>query len=735
MWLVRPARIAWPLSLIASAIGMPPALAQDTEYELPTIVVTQPAEPEPAPARPTASTAASGTSRYALPADAPAELPEYTERFEASAVQPGTRSGSLTVPTLGEAIAEINQTPGGVEIVPGSAYQESTPATTLKDVLNYVPGVYIEPKWGEDSRISIRGSSLSRNFHLRGIQLYMDGIPINTADGYGDFQEIDPTAYKYVEVFKGANALRFGANSLGGAINFVMPTGYNSELFGLRTDIGSFGMRKAAVSSGAVSGNVDYYVHGTWQEADGFRDHSAGESTRGVATLGYRITPNVETRFYFNANDIEQEIPGAVTRQVALTDPKTPAKINVVNDWQRNIESYRIANKTAIRLAPDTLLELGAFGVDRHLIHPIFMYLDYDYADYGGFARLFDERQVAGRRNLLLAGVNLHNGETDADLYGIGPGAAKGPLMQSSEQISKNLSAYLEDSFYFLDDVALVAGTQFLHAEREQVAILNTISGESTFDLWSPKVGLLWDVEPDWQIFGNISRSAEVPSFGEGGQVFSFVDIRAQRATTYEIGTRGSRPNYSWDLSIYRAEIRNELQCLGASTAACTVVNADRTIHQGVELGLGVSLAEGIFEKGEDADRIWLNGVYTYNDFFFDDDPVYGDNQLPGAPPHIVRAELLYKNPQGFYAGPTLDWVPEAYFVDNANTTKTDAYALLGVKLGFERGRWSGYVEGRNLTDENYIAAVDIVAEANPDAALYWPGDGRAVFAGLQMKW
>ena len=53
----------------------------------------------------------------------------------------------------------------------------------------------------------------------------MDGIPINTADGYVDSSEIDPTAYRYVEVYKGANALRFGANSLGGAINFVMPTG------------------------------------------------------------------------------------------------------------------------------------------------------------------------------------------------------------------------------------------------------------------------------------------------------------------------------------------------------------------------------------------------------------------------------------------------------------------------------------------------------------------------------
>ncbi|MFD0987689.1 TonB-dependent receptor family protein [Methyloligella solikamskensis] len=734
MGLWCPVRFAWPLSLIATLFLAFPALAQDEPgYELPTIVVTQPAEPEPAPPRPSAS--ASSAGRYELPADAPAALPEYSERLETTVIQPGTRSGSLTVPTIGEAIAEINQTPGGVEIVPGSAYQESTPASTLKDVLDYVPGVYIEPKWGEDSRISIRGSSLSRNFHLRGIQLYMDGIPINTADGYGDFQEIDPTAYKYVEVYKGANALRFGANSLGGAINFVMPTGYNSELFGVRTDVGSFGTAKVAVTSGAVSGNVDYYVHGTWQEADGYRDHSAGDSTRAVANLGYRITPNVETRFYFNANDIEQEIPGAVTKRVALTAPKTPAQINVINNWQRNVESYRIANKTAIRLAPDTLLELGAFGMDRHLIHPIFLYLDYDYSDYGGFARLFDERQIAGKRNLLIAGVNLHNGETDADLYGIGPGAAKGPLMQSSDQISKNFSAYLENSFYFLDDVALVAGTQYLDASREQVAILNTTSGESNFDLLSPKVGLLWDVEPDWQIFGNISRSAEIPSFGEGGAVIDFDDILAQRATTYEIGTRGSRPDYSWDLSIYRADIRNELQCLGASTAACTVVNADKTVHQGVELGLGYSIVKGIFEKGEEADRIWLNGVYTYNDFFFDDDPIYGNNEIPGAPPHIIRAELLYKHPWGFYAGPTIDWTPEGYYVDNSNTTQTDAYALLGAKLGFERGNWSGYVEARNLTDKNYIAAVDIVAEANPDAALYWPGNGRALFAGLQMKW
>ena len=153
-----------------------------------------------------------------------------------------------------------------------------------------MPGVFAQPKWGDDTRLSIRGSGLSRNFHLRGLQLYMDGIPINTADGFGDFQEIDPTAYRYIEVYKGANALRFGANSLGGAINFVMPTGYNSSLFGARVDLGSFGFHKLAVSSGGVSGPVDYFITGTAQELDGFREHSWGESARGSFDLGYRLS-------------------------------------------------------------------------------------------------------------------------------------------------------------------------------------------------------------------------------------------------------------------------------------------------------------------------------------------------------------------------------------------------------------------------------------------------------------
>ncbi|MBA2125411.1 TonB-dependent receptor [Hyphomicrobium methylovorum] len=656
---------------------------------------------------------------------------------------PAQRSGSLSVPTVAEARAEIQQTPGAVEVVAGSEFQRSTPAVTIKDALNYVPGVFVQPKWGDDTRLSIRGSSLSRNFHLRSIQLYMDGIPINTSDGYGDFQEIDPSAYRYLEVYKGGNALRFGANSLGGAINFVMPTGYDADLFGARVDIGSFGFHKLSASSGAVSGPVDYFMAGTWQEADGFRQHSDGHSVRGSFNIGYRLSSDVETRFYVNANEVRQRIPGSVSRESALTTPETAAANNVSGDWQRNIDTVRIANKTAVRMAPGTLLEFGAFYVDRHLMHPIYEWLDYQYNDYGGFARLTDTSRIAGHENRLVVGANLLNGAIDTRQYQ-NIGGKKGNLTTDSNDLAQNFSAYIEDHFYILPSVALVGGTQFLHATRTRHDLFlsnGDQSGRTEFNLWSPKGGILWNLDRSSQVFANISRSAEVPSFGESisgmaGPVTPFTEIRAQRATTYEIGTRGDYEDYSWDFTAYRAEIKNELQCLYSAFGNCNVSNADRTVHQGLEIGGSAVLAKGIFAKGYTPDKLWLRAAYTLNDFYFDNDAKFGNNTLPGAPRHMLNAELLYKHPSGVYFGPTTEVVPEAYFADSANTLTTSAYAIWGLKLGFDNnGPITAYIEGRNLSDEAYIASTSIIDRAKYDSPLFEPGTGRAVYAGVQVKW
>ena len=478
------------------------------------------------------------------------------------------------------------------------------------------------------------------------------------------------------------------------------------------------------------------------QASDGFRDHSFGSATRVSGNVGYQFSPDAETRFYFNANEIRQRIPGTVTKQSALTDPQAAAPANVALDQQRNLNTVRLANKTTIRL-DDTKVEFGMFGVDRHLMHPIFQWLDYRYRDYGGFAKVTDDRFIGGFRNRLVAGVNILNGSIDNQQFA-NIGGQKGALLSSSIDRSKNTSAYIEDSFYFLPNVAAIAGTQFLYATRNrQDRFLSNgdQSGSTEFNLWSPKAGLLWNIDPTWQAYANISRSAEVPSFGEsanvpGVAVIPFTSIRPQTATTYEIGTRMKRPDYAWELTAYRANIRNELQCLYSAFGNCNVTNADRTIHQGIEAGAGAAIFQGIFNNGPAPDKIWLNLAYTFNDFRFDNDATFGNNLLPGAPRHYLRAELLYKNPTGFYFGPNVEWVPQSYFVDSANTLRTSAYALLGLKAGFDNGGpVSGYIEGRNLLNKAYISSTSIINQATATSPLFEPGNGRAVYAGIKYRW
>jgi iron complex outermembrane receptor protein len=652
--------------------------------------------------------------------------------------------GSLTVPTTAKATAEVERTPGGVAVVPDTAFKNS-PANTIKDVLGWVPGVVVQPRWGPDGRVSIRGSGLTRNFGNRGINVYMDGIPINTADGLFDLFEVDPSAYRYVEVYKGANALRYGANSLGGAINFVTPTGRDASPFETRVDAGSFGYVRSQTSTGAASGAWDYFVNLSAQREDGYREHNQNDMERLNANLGYRLSADAETRFYLNANSWRAQLPGEVTKDAALNSPRTANSEFVRQDQQRNIDSLRVANKTTLRFGPTTV-DFGIFTHQRHVDHPIFRYLDYDVADYGGFVRSTDDRMIGGFRNRLIVGLNVVDGTIDYREFENKTGAVKGSLVTSALWNSQNHSAYAENSFYVLPNVALIVGGQFLHAVRDQRdrffdddpivdGVVDDDSGRRTWNIFSPKAGVLWDVAPGWQVFANVSRSAEVPTFD--ANTFSAPassNVDAQTATTYEIGTRGRRPDFSWDFALYRAELENEFQCLATSPfSLCNVVNADHTVHQGVEAGFGVAFLKSIYAR---EDRFWFNLAYTYNDFHFDNDAKWGNNRLPGVAPHNVRAEVLYKHPNGFYAGPNVEWMPQAFFADNANSLTVDPFALLNFRVGYvQTAGWSGYLEGRNLLDKHYISTTITAEKADVTSELFNPGTGLAIYGGLQYKW
>ena len=158
-----------------------------------------------------------------------------------------------------EAEVIARKTPGGTDIVFYEDYADKS-LVSLRDALAFSPGIYLQPRYGQEVRISIRGSGLSRGFHMRGLTLLQDGIPVNLADDNGDFQELEPIFFDHLQVYRGANALRFGSGTLGGAINGVTPTGRTAKGLYLRGDVGSNDSFRGLASFGASKGAGDVWA-------------------------------------------------------------------------------------------------------------------------------------------------------------------------------------------------------------------------------------------------------------------------------------------------------------------------------------------------------------------------------------------------------------------------------------------------------------------------------------------
>ena len=124
----------------------------------------------------------------------------------------------LTQPTMAQALNEQRLVAGSTSLVQMSPLRQRL--STLKDALAMQPGVIIQEFFGlnDQPRLNIRGSGIQSNPQRRGVYLLQDGIPVNFADGSYIIGVMDPMTAHYVEVFKGANALTFGASTLGGAI-------------------------------------------------------------------------------------------------------------------------------------------------------------------------------------------------------------------------------------------------------------------------------------------------------------------------------------------------------------------------------------------------------------------------------------------------------------------------------------------------------------------------------------
>jgi iron complex outermembrane receptor protein len=407
-------------------------------------------------------------------------------------------------------------TPGGVTIL---AVEDLTrrPINGLADMLRYVPGVWAESSAGADELfMSSRGSNLdATDYDKNGIKLLQDGLPVTSADGNNHNRIIDPLSASYAVVARGANALTYGASTLGGAMDFISPTARNTPGLSGVFNSGGYGPFNGRVSLGATSGSVDGLVTVEGRQWDGYRDHSSLERWGVYANGGWLASEVLEVRLFGTFMNSTLELPDALTRSEIDANPDQASSVALGGDYGKDLTTARGAVRMTWTPSPNRSFVAGLSYEGQALFHPIVdrvmvdfdgpgpnppvevfsLIVDTDHRDLGAVARY---NHVVGAHDLAL-GVNYGRASVEGGNYR-NLGGQRNGLNEYVDNSAESVEAFFMDRWRASDRLTLVAGAQFVSTARD-VRTTDAGSGalsnpKRDYNSFNPRAGVIAALTP-----------------------------------------------------------------------------------------------------------------------------------------------------------------------------------------------------------------------------------------------
>ncbi|WP_273823231.1 TonB-dependent receptor family protein [Pseudomonas asplenii] len=671
---------------------------------------------------------------------------------------------SEEVSEIDEAREQLQQVPGASNLVDLSKVENGRVAGN-QDVLAYQPGVYAQSAGNDGTKVSIRGSGINRapGAHGSGVYTMFDGLPL-TGPGGTPYELFEPLWLSRAEVLRGANGFERGSLALGGAIDYITHTGRDAAPLQVRYETGSYGYRKRQISSGQVLGDLDYYVSLTDSDYDGYQNHTQGSSKGIAANVGYRFSPELETRLYLRYRETDNELAGRVTQDQIKHHPRAANPSYLSRDASRpQPGSTWLGSKTTMYLDDDSKLEVGLVYHD----YPMDLRegpnrLKVAYTDVSGTLNYIRRDTLFGLDSKTTVGwrSTRHLPNSGASEYvripvGNTAGYPAGTKTRDFSYQGSDNVLHASNDLELLPDLWLTTGLAMIYTRRESDVSYPASGGKVSQHDWdyAPRVGMRYQFNPQLQVYGNLSRSVEPPHpwsliwssgtrFGVGngaaiGLQSTPIKLQNQTATTLELGSRGESWLGKWDLAWYYSAVRHELLTVELQAATQNQgqitgeVNASPTVHQGIEAGL-----DSLLWERPALGKVSLRQAYTLSDFHYRDDRAFGDNRLPGIPQHYYQAEIRYDHPTGVYLGLNTQ-VASRMAVDYANSRHASSYALFGATLGYASPKqdWQTWLDLRNLTNQHYAAlVVPGYDDKGADAARSVPGEGMGVYAGISYS-
>ncbi|HBZ1549191.1 TPA: TonB-dependent receptor [Klebsiella pneumoniae] len=670
---------------------------------------------------------------------------------------------TMVVTAAPTTVSELD-TPAAVSVVNGDEMRQAAPRVNLSESLGAVPGLQVQNRqnYAQDLQLSIRGFGSRSTYGVRGLRIYVDGIPATMPDGQGQTSNIDIGSVDTIEVLRGPFSALYG-NSSGGVINVTSQTGTQPPTVEASSYYGSFGTwhygmkATGAVGDGSHAGDVDYTVSTNRFTTHGYRDHSGARKNLANARLGVRINDVSKLTLLLNSVDIKANDAGGLTADEWRDNPRQSPRGDQYNT-RKNTRQTQAGLRYERQLSAQDDLSVMMYAGERETTQfqsiPRAPQLKPSHA--GGVIDLTRHYQgidirLTHRGELLVpvtltAGLDYENMSERRKGYenfvmvnGAPQYGEQGVLRRNERNLMWNVDPYLQTQWQLTDKLSLDAGVRYSSVWFDSNDYYITPgndddSGDASYHKWLPAGSLKYALTDAWNVYLSAGRGFETPTINElsyrsDNQSGLNFGLKPSTNDTVEIGSKTRIGNGLFTAALFQTNTDNEIVVDSSSGGRTSYKNAGKTRRQGMELGLDQQFGES---WGLKAAWTWLDATYRTN---VCDDASCNGNRIPGIARNMGYASFGYQPEQGWYAGSDIRYMSDI-MANDENTAKAPSWTVVGLTTGYKwsYGRMDMDLFGRidNLFDREYVGSV-IVNESN--GRYYEPAPGRNYGIGLNLAW
>ncbi len=666
---------------------------------------------------------------------------------------------TMIVTATPQTVSELD-TPAAVSVIEGEDMRLATPRVNLSETLTSVPGLQVQNRqnYAQDLQISIRGFGSRSAFGVRGIRLYVDGIPATMPDGQGQISNIDINSIQDVEVLRGPFSALYG-NASGGVINVTTETGIEASSYYGSYGSWRYGLKATgAMGDGTQPGDVDYTVSTTRFTTHGYRDHSGARKNLANAKLGVRLDDVSKLSLIFNSVDIKADDPGGLTESEWKADPQQAPRAEQYNT-RKTIKQTQAGLRYERQLSAQDDISVMAYAGERETTQyqsiPLVAQLKPAQAGgvitlqrhYQGIDSRWTHRGELGVPVTFTGGLNYENMSENRKGYNNfrlnnGPPefGHKGDLRRDERNLMWNVDPYLQTQWQLTQKLSLDAGVRYssvwFDSNDHYIAPGNgDDSGDASYHHWLPAGSLKYALTDAWNLYLAAGRGFETPTINElsyradGQSGFNF-DLKPSTNDTVEVGSKTRIGNGLLTAALFQTDTDDEIVVASSMGGRTTYKNAGKTRRQGAELALDQRFAGDWRVK---ASWTWLDATYRSN---VCQGQNCDGNRMPGIARNMGFASLGFIPDEGWYAGTDVRYMGDI-MANDENTAKAPSYTVVGLNTGykFNYSQLTVDIFGRvdNLFDKEYIGSV-IVNESN--GRYYEPAPGRRNYGvGINLAW